>query len=166
MSKKLKSGIIGHAQVLFGDAININLGTSQNAESETMAIGMTELGYKKAKDDDYQVVLVFPNLKALNKFRNILDRLEAEQKKHTAQRKSNKHHQNIRKKGRTTMKRTKTLYFDNFADCIELHRSDRTIKNELANNKGNAIGAFMAILVNEVDNLRNGESLSVTITKE
>lgn len=81
MNKKLKSGIIGHAQVLFGDTIDINLGTSQNAESETMAIGMTELGYKKAKADDYQVVLVFPNLEALNKFRDILDRLEVEQRK-------------------------------------------------------------------------------------
>lgn len=86
MSKKLKSGIIGRAGVIFGDAIDIKLGTSQNAESETMAIGMTELKHKKTKGNNpFQVVLVFPNLDALNNFRNILDQLEVELKERIAQ---------------------------------------------------------------------------------
>lgn len=63
------------------------------------------------------------------------------------------------------MPRTKTFYFDNFDNCIELHRRDRTTANRLADNKGQALGAFIALLVNELDRLRNGEALSVTITK-
>lgn len=64
-----------------------------------------------------------------------------------------------------TMARTETFYFDNFDNCIELHRRDRTTANRLADNKGQALGTFLALLVNELDRLRNGAALSVTITK-
>lgn len=64
------------------------------------------------------------------------------------------------------MARTETFYFDNFDNCIELHRRDRTTANRLADSKGQAIGTFIALLLNELDHLRNGEALSVTITKE
>lgn len=64
------------------------------------------------------------------------------------------------------MTRTETFYFDNFDSCIELHRFDRTTDNRLADNKGQALGAFIALLVNELDHLRNGEMLGVIITKE
>ena len=38
------------------------------------------------------------------------------------------------------MPRTETFYFDNFDNCIELHRRDRTTANRLADNKGHALG--------------------------
>lgn len=64
------------------------------------------------------------------------------------------------------MPRTETFYFDNFDNCIELHRHDRTTANRLADNKGQALGTLLALLVNELDHLKNGEALSVTIAKE
>ena len=70
-----------------------------------------------------------------------------------------------KEQGGLTMARTETFYFDNFDNCIELHRRDRTTANRLADNKGQALGTFIALLVNELDHLRNGEALSVTITK-
>ena len=95
MSKKLKSGIIGQAQVIFGGAIGINLGTVKNADKEVMAVGLAELKHPAAKAGDpindeetyngIQVSLVFPNFDALNNFRNILDQLEAELKERIAQ---------------------------------------------------------------------------------
>lgn len=95
MSKKLKSGIIGQAQVIFGGAIGINLGTVKNADKEVMAVGLAELKHPAAKagypindEETYngiQVSLVFPNFDALNNFRNILDQLEAELKERIAQ---------------------------------------------------------------------------------
>ena len=95
MSKKLKSGIIGQAQVIFGGAISINLGTVKNADKEVMAVGLAELKHPAAKSGDpindeetyngIQVSLVFPNFDALNNFRDILDQLEAELKDRIAQ---------------------------------------------------------------------------------
>lgn len=63
------------------------------------------------------------------------------------------------------MARTETFYFDNFDNCVELHRRDRTTANRLADNKGQALGTFISMLVNELDCLRDGEALSVTIAK-
>ena len=63
------------------------------------------------------------------------------------------------------MAKTETFYFDNFDNCVELHRRDRTVANRMATNKGQAVGTFIAMLVNELDLLKNGEALSVTITK-
>lgn len=60
---------------------------------------------------------------------------------------------------------TETFYFDNFDNVVELHRHDRTVANRMADDKGQAVGTFIALLLNEVDRLRNGEALSVTITK-
>ena len=95
MSKKLKSGIIGQAQVIFGGAIGVSLGTVKNADKEVMAVGLAELKHPAAKAGDpindeetyngTQVMLVFPNFDALNNFRNILDELEVELKERIAQ---------------------------------------------------------------------------------
>ena len=48
MSRKLKSGIIGQAQVIFGGAIGLSLGTVKNGDDETLAIGMAELTHPAA----------------------------------------------------------------------------------------------------------------------
>lgn len=95
MARKLKSGIIGQAQVIFGGAIGINLGTVKNADKEVMAVGLAELKHPTTKAGDpinneetyngIQVSLVFPNFDALNNFRNILDQLEVELKERIAQ---------------------------------------------------------------------------------
>ena len=95
MARKLKSGIVGHAQVIFGGAIVMNLGTVNDAE-EALAVGMAELKHPAAKSGDpiidketyngVQVTLVFPDFEALNNFRNILDELEAELKERIKER--------------------------------------------------------------------------------
>lgn len=94
MERKLKSGIIGQAQVIFGGAIGINLGTVKNADEEVLAVGLAELKHPAAKAgdpikdeetyNDIQVSLVFPDFAALNIFRNILDQLEVELKERIA----------------------------------------------------------------------------------
>jgi hypothetical protein len=96
MARKLKSGIVGQAQVIFGGAIGINLGTVKNADEEVLAVGLAELKHPAAKAGDpiideetyngVQVSLVFPDFDALNNFRHILDELEAELKDRIAQR--------------------------------------------------------------------------------
>ena len=95
MARKLKSGIVGQAQVIFGGAIGINLGTVRNADEEVLAVGLAELKHPAAKAGDpiideetyngVQVSLVFPDFDALNNFRHILDELEAELKDRIAQ---------------------------------------------------------------------------------
>lgn len=90
MSKNLKSGIIGQAQVIFGGAIGMTLGMVEGADKEVMAVGLAELKHPAAKAGDpindgetyngEQVWLVFPNFDALNNFRNILDQLVVELK--------------------------------------------------------------------------------------
>ena len=96
MTRKLKSGIVGQAQVIFGGAIGMNLGTVKNAGEEVLAVGMAELKHPAAKAGDpiideetyngIQVSLVFPDFEALNNFRHILDELEAELKERIAER--------------------------------------------------------------------------------
>ena len=96
MNKKLKSGIIGQAQVIFGGAIGIYTGEVKDADKEVMAVGLAELKHPAAAkigapindEDTYngtQVTLVFPDFVALSKFRNILDQLEVEMKERIAQ---------------------------------------------------------------------------------
>ena len=96
MNKKLKSGIIGQAQVIFGGAIGIYFGEVKDADKEVMAVGLAELKNPAAAkigdpindEDTYngtQVMLVFPGFVALSKFRNILDQLEVEMKERIAQ---------------------------------------------------------------------------------
>lgn len=96
MARKLKSGIVGQAQVIFGGAIGMNLGTVKNAGEEVLAVGMAELKHPAAKAGDpiideetyngVQVTLVFPGFEALNNFRHILDELEAELKERIKER--------------------------------------------------------------------------------
>lgn len=63
-------------------------------------------------------------------------------------------------------KRSATYHLDNFDGCIFMFRYDRTNCNKMADNKGDAIGKLMAMIVNELERLPNNESLSITITKE
>jgi hypothetical protein len=96
MARKLKSGIVGQAQVIFGGAIRMELGWVKSARGEELAIGMAELKHPAAKAGDpindeetyngIQVTLVFPGFEPLNSFRHILDLLEAELKKRIAER--------------------------------------------------------------------------------
>ena len=96
MTRKLKSGIIGQAQVIFGGAVGISLGTVKNADDEVLAVGLAELKHPAAKAGDpiideetyngVQVSLVFPDFKALNNFRDILNELEVELKAKIAER--------------------------------------------------------------------------------
>lgn len=96
MARKLKSGIVGQAQVIFGGAIGMNLGTVKNAGEEVLAVGMAELKHPAAKAGDpiideetyngIQVTLVFPDFEALNNFRHTLDEFEAELKERIKER--------------------------------------------------------------------------------
>ena len=96
MARKLKSGIVGQAQVIFGGAIGMNLGTVKDAGEEVLAVGMAELKHPAAKAGDpiideetyngVQVTLVFHDFDALNNFRHILDELEAELKERIKER--------------------------------------------------------------------------------
>lgn len=96
MARKLRSGIVGQAQVIFGGAIRMNIGTVKNAGEEMLAVGMAELKHPAAKSGDpiidgetyngIQVSLVFPDFEALNIFRHILDELEAVLKERIAER--------------------------------------------------------------------------------
>ena len=96
MARKLKSGIIGQAQVIFGGAIGMYLGTVNNAGEEVLTVGMAELKHPAAKAGDpindeetyngVQVSLVFPDFEALNNFRRILDELEGKLKERIAER--------------------------------------------------------------------------------
>ena len=86
MARKLKSGIVGQAQVIFGGAIGMSLGTVKYAGEEVLAVGMAELKHPAAKAGDpiideetyngIQVSLVFPDFEALNNFRHILDKVD------------------------------------------------------------------------------------------
>lgn len=96
MAMKLKSGIIGQAQVIFGGAIIMDLGTVMYAGEEVLAVGMAELKHPAANAGDHiinketyndvQVALVFPDFEALNNFRHILDKLEIELKERIKER--------------------------------------------------------------------------------
>lgn len=86
--EKLKSRIVGQAQVVFGGGVLVSLGTV-GQHKDAFAIGLSELKYpaKKAGEEPpsadtwgVQVSLVFPDLDTLNNFRDILGELEAELK--------------------------------------------------------------------------------------
>lgn len=81
--KKVKSGITGKAQVVFGGGVCVELGRSDN---ELFAVGLSEFkhpaekaGMEPKTREKYpiQVVLVFPDLDTLNNFRSILDDVES-----------------------------------------------------------------------------------------
>ena len=59
-----------------------------------------------------------------------------------------------------------TYYLDDEDGIINLYRYDRTDKNLLAYNKGDAVGALVAIIVNELERLPKNESISVSIKRE
>lgn len=51
-------------------------------------------------------------------------------------------------------------------DRSYLNRHDRTVNNQLANNKGMAIGVLVASLINEIELMGDNDSLAITVTKE
>lgn len=91
MIRKLKSGIIGQATVIFGGAIGMSIETVKDADDKILAVGLGELKHpvKKSGDpiicdetcNEEQVILIFPDFDALDNFRNILCELEVELKK-------------------------------------------------------------------------------------
>ena len=85
---KMRSRIIGQAQVFFGGGVRIDVGTVRDRE-ESLAIGLSELKHPAEKAGDeplsdetfgIQVSLVFPDLPTLSHFRDILNELETEMK--------------------------------------------------------------------------------------
>lgn len=54
---------------------------------------------------------------------------------------------------------------DNVDGSISLHKGDRQVKNDLADNKGETIGVITTRLIGAIEQLRNGESLHITFTK-
>ena len=64
------------------------------------------------------------------------------------------------------MTREETFYFDKFGGGMELHRQDRTVANRMAEDKGQAVGTFVAMLVNELDHLGPNDTLEVTVRRE
>lgn len=83
--KKLASCIIGQAQVVFGGAVLVKIGSVQGNE-DAVAVGLSELkhpcpqtGMEPENDETFgvQVMLVFPDLPTLTNFRGILDEVEA-----------------------------------------------------------------------------------------
>ena len=82
--KKLASCIIGQAQVVFGGAVLVKMGSVQGNE-DAVAVGLSELkhpcphaGMEPENDETFgvQVMLVFPDLPTLTNFRGILDEVE------------------------------------------------------------------------------------------
>ena len=82
--KKLASCIIGQAQVVFGGAVLVRMGSVQGNEN-AVAVGLSELkhpcpqaGMEPESDETFgeQVMLVFPDLPTLTNFRGILDEVE------------------------------------------------------------------------------------------
>lgn len=86
--EKLKSGIIGQAQVVFGGAILVDVGTIGG--NDGISIGLSELkfpteaGATPSSYETYcgvQVSLAFPDIETYKNFRNILDEVELMLKK-------------------------------------------------------------------------------------
>lgn len=88
MEEKMKSRIVGQAQVVFGGGVCVSLGTV-GEDKGAFAIGLSEFkhpaekaGEQPPSDETWgiQVSLVFPDLEVLNNFREMLNELEAELK--------------------------------------------------------------------------------------
>ena len=61
---------------------------------------------------------------------------------------------------------TLTYYLDKVDGCVGLCKHDRTVANTLADNKGEAVGKLMAMIINELDNLPNNGTISVTFNRD
>lgn len=64
------------------------------------------------------------------------------------------------------MKHSVTYYIDNDDGLVSLHIQDMTFKNLLERGKPDTVGRLTAIIVNNIDWLKRGESFSITISKE
>lgn len=65
------------------------------------------------------------------------------------------------------MVKSVTFYFDKEScGLVTLHKSDRTLGNQLSEGLGESIGSFVTMLTNEITRMRDGETLSVRVTKE
>lgn len=94
--KDLKSGIVGQAQVIFGGAVKIDVGTV-GSNPQAFAIGLSELkhptpsaGMEPESDETFgiQVSLIFPDLPTLSNFRNFLNEVETQIKEEDANRRN------------------------------------------------------------------------------
>lgn len=94
--KDLKSCVVGQAQVIFGGAIKIDVGTVVS-NPQAFAIGLSELkhpapsaGMVPESDETFgiQVSLVFPDLPTLSHFRDILNEVETQIKEEDANRRN------------------------------------------------------------------------------
>jgi hypothetical protein len=64
------------------------------------------------------------------------------------------------------MKDKETFYIDNNGSLLEMYRHDRTTKNLVAWNKYGVIAKFMELLMPTVEQLKKGESISITVEKQ
>ena len=64
------------------------------------------------------------------------------------------------------MNKTITYYFDKASGIVSLHKHDRTCANKLAEGFGESVGRFTAMLTNEIDQMSNNETISITVSKE
>lgn len=64
------------------------------------------------------------------------------------------------------MAKEERFYFENFDGVTELYRRDRTVANRMAVGKGQSVGTFVTILVNELERLGRDDSLTISVTKE
>lgn len=64
------------------------------------------------------------------------------------------------------MSNTVTYYFDKASGIVSLHKHDRTCANELAKGFGESIGMFVTMLTNEIDQMPNNGTISITVNKE
>lgn len=58
-----------------------------------------------------------------------------------------------------------TFYIYNDDGLIEMYRHDRNIKNLEAWNKYSTIAKFVELLMPTIDQLKKGESISITVKK-
>lgn len=58
-----------------------------------------------------------------------------------------------------------TYYIDNNEGLIELYKHDRTAKNFITAGMGETIGMFTAMLTNSIHQMKQGESINITVEK-
>lgn len=65
-----------------------------------------------------------------------------------------------------TTEKQVTFHIDKSDGLVSLYITNREVRNHLADGKSRVVGEMTAAILNAVEWLTNGESLSVTIKKE
>lgn len=65
-----------------------------------------------------------------------------------------------------TTEKQVTFYIDKIDGIVSLYIKNREVRNHLADGKPHVVGEMTAAILNAVEWLTNGESLSVTIKQE